>query len=912
MERFFKRPWLILAVIGAITVFFAFQLPRAELDNNNFRFVPEKDEARLTSKRIDDVFGSQIFIMVGLERRYATVLDADFLTKLRDYGKRVEELPAVDSVTSIITTDFIGGSADGITVEPLVAEEFTGTAEEIALVRDRLLAWVLYRRGLVSDDFKSTQVLVSLDLNAENAGSRESVEAYLKVKDLAEAAGFEDTRVYVTGMPVFSAVVNEATAADLRVLIPLVSVVVLLVLFLSFRKIGGIVLPLLTVAISAIWAIGAMALLGVKLSIISTVLPVILVAVGSAYGIHVVSHYYDEIAGRDLDDEAHRRLIYAVLRKIGRPVLLAALTTFAGFGSLCFTTVVPIFEFGVFSSFGVIIAFAVSLTLIPALFIIRGPRAKRAADGSVSAREGTADPLSMAIADAFGAVARKKRSVVAVSLVAAALSVLGVTRLVIDNVMVEYFKSDTAVVQSDEFIRAHFGGSKTLSLVVRGEKPGDVLHPDVLSAMDGLSDYLAKNVRDVGKTMAFTDLVKRINQVFNADESPEGLARQEGAAANAAGEAEGAFGFGEADSGAAESDAGAASFGLGFGFASEEPAAATGTGREPAEADAEPGKRDAEERLTKGEMLAMLSDAVAAGGRDLSAEELVGELARKVNFRGASYYEVPADPARYGKRNAEELRGLVSNYLVLLSGDIDSFADDPLEPTSIRMSLQLRTVGQRDTNRVIDSIREYAADRFPENVSVEIGGVALVEESLNRLVVQSQLTSVASSLVLVFLILAVYYRSAMAGLIGLIPLAITILINFGVMGATGIKLNIGTAMVASIAVGVGIDYTIHYMAAYHHESLAGLSGAALLRRTFETSGKAIIFNAAAVGAGFAVLTLSRFNMLAYLGALIALTMATSAVVSLTVLPVLLEYLRPAFIKRKLPFEKNGIPMEESK
>ena len=913
MDTFFKRPWAIVAVIGAITVFFALQLPRAQLDNNNFRFVPEKDPARLASKRIDEVFGSQIFIMVGLERRFGTILEADFLTKLRDYGKRVEELPIVDQVTSIITTDYIGGSAEGISVEPLVSEDFTGKSEELTIVRDRLLEWDLYRRGLVSDDFKSTQVLVSLDLNAENAGSPESVDAYLKVKEFAEEMDFPGTRIYVTGMPVMSAVVNEATAADLRFLIPLVSLSVLIVLFLSFRRIAGIILPLLTVAISAIWAIGAMSLLGVKLSIISTVLPVILVAVGSAYGIHVVSHYYDEMAGkRGLSDAEHRSLIYTLLRKVGRPVFLAALTTFAGFGSLCFTSVVPIFEFGIFASSGVLVAFVVAVTLIPALFIIRGPD-KRPVDGTkAAAKEGIEDPLSVAIADAFCAVSRKRRSVIGFSLLITSLSVFGVTRLVIDNVMVEYFKSDTEVVQSDAFIRKYFGGSKTLSLVVRGKERGDVLRSEVLTAMDGLSAYLEASVPEVGKTMAFTDLVKRINQVFNADESPDGIkaAIEAGSALSDGGDS---FGFGAVETGAS-AEGGDGAFGFGFDSVPSEPAPARASASDDsasAAAEAAP-EAAADEKLTELRMLKLLSESLAAGKRDMSAEELVKQLARKVNYRGASYYEIPADPVRYGKKNADELRELVSNYLVLLSGDIDSFADDPLEPRSIRMSLQLRTVGQQDTDRAIAAIDEYVAARFPKDVEVEIGGIALVEESLNRLVVQSQLVSVASSLFFVLLILAVYYRSLIAGLIGLLPLATSILINFGVMGAFGIKLNIGTAMVASIAVGVGIDYTIHYMAAFHHEYLAGRRDAELLRRTFLTSGKAIIFNAAAVGAGFAVLTLSQFNMLAYLGALIALTMVTSAVVSLTVLPVLLQVINPAFIKRPLPFEKKTAAMEESK
>jgi predicted RND superfamily exporter protein len=103
-------------------------------------------------------------------------------------------------------------------------------------------------------------------------------------------------------------------------------------------------------------------------------------------------------------------------------------------------------------------------------------------------------------------------------------------------------------------------------------------------------------------------------------------------------------------------------------------------------------------------------------------------------------------------------------------------------------------------------------------------------------------------------------------------------------------------MVASVSVGIGIDYTIHYIEAYKREYSASGGKGDYLRRTFATSGKAIMINAVSVGAGFAVLLLSQFVMLEHLGLLIALTMATSAFVSLTVIPVLLLIFKPKFIQ----------------
>jgi predicted RND superfamily exporter protein len=550
----------------------------------------------------------------------------------------------------------------------------------------------------------------------------------------------------------------------------------------------------------------------------------------------------------------------------------------------------PIYEFGLFATFGILVAFCIALTLIPALLIIRGPSRATPAPGGSDAGEGK-DALSDAIADSFTSIARKPRFVFVVTGIVVVLAAVGLSRLVVDNVLVEYFKGDADVVASDSFIRRSFGGSKTLSVVMTGEKPGDVLAPEALSAMDGLAAYLSTSVPEVGKVTGFPALVKRVNQVFNADESPDGIVPTPKATATpmAAEGAEPSFGFGF--------DAPAAP-------AKPAPAQSAKAAR----------KAAASESIDRLAMIGLLSDAVAESGkRDLDAEELVAALKRAANYKGAAYYEIPADPARYGKEDSAELKALIGNYLVLLTKDIlKDVSDDPLEPKSVKLNVQLKTVGQIDTDRAVAAIDAYAAGHFPKGVKVEVGGSALVEGALSKLVVQSQITSLPISLALVFVTLALFYRSGFAGLVGCIPLCISILINFGIMGAFGIKLNIGTALIASVAIGIGIDYTIHYMAAYHREYLARGEGTDFLKRTFQTSGKAIILNAVSVGAGFAVLMLSRFNLLTDFGALIALTMGTSALVALTVLPVILERFRPAFITRPLPSERKRLDKEESR
>jgi predicted RND superfamily exporter protein len=896
MEKFFAHPLLIVLAIGALTVFFALALLRAELDNNNLRFVPENDEARLNSKYIDDTFGSSVFILVGLERDRGTIFDPAFLALIQSYVNRIEEITIVGDVNSIIDSDYISGEGDLIVVEKLAGENFSGSGEDISKLKQRLLSWDLYRNALYSADFSATQILVPLEIDSEDTGRPEFIEEYMQVRDIAREMFRGEANVYVAGIPVISATISESMRKDLAVLIPLVAMVVLAVLFFSFRRLAAVVLPMLTVAVATIWAMGAMPLFGVKLSVLSTVLPVILVAVGSAYGIHVLTHYLDdrEKSGA-MGAGEHRALVFSLLRRIGRPVFLAFITTFAGFFSFCFTRVLPIREWGIFASFGVFSSFLVAVTLIPSLLILRGPKPMpffrwkkiRQDPASLSRSPPRGRPEKSPeylLAGFFVSVTRKKRFVLSLGALALVLAIWGTTKVKIDNVFVEYFKDTTDIARSERFIREKFGGSKVLNLVMEAESPEILLHPDSLGAMDGLGAFLEKQVAETGKVMGFTDLIKRVNQVFNADQDPRGLRPAAG------GGSAGGDGFGFADSGSGDFGFGDSGFGFGdFDFPPEEGGILNGE----TETAAEP-----EKSYRMDEFLDLFNSALTEG--DQSFGGWMESLKRLVNYQGASYYEIPAHPGRYGKTRPEELQAIVSNYLILLSGAIDSYSNDPLEPTAIKMVIQLRTTGDEDTARAVSSIHRYIERNFPKNVKTLLGGSAMVESSLNSLVVQSQLSSVFISLLVVFAIISLSNRSVLAGLVGVISLSVSILINFGLMGYWGIKLNIGTSMVASLSIGIGIDYTIHFMETYKTEWRLHGGEKNFLQRVFVTTGSAIVINAVSVGAGFAVLLLSEFIILKDLGLLIALTMGTSALVSLTIVPALLTVLKPKFVEWESP------------
>jgi predicted RND superfamily exporter protein len=864
MQKLFKYPALVVGVITVITVFLGLQLPRAELDNNNIRFLPDKNQAKIISEYIDETFGGQVMVLMGLERPYRTVFEKSFLELIREFSQAVENIEYIKSVNSIMSTQYITGDSDSIVVSDLVPENFSGTDEEITELKRRIASWDLFRGSLVSDDLSATQILITLNAVTADFTRPEVTRSIEKIRKIADELFAGKAEVYFTGQPIFNAIINESMIADNILLIPLVLVVVLAILFFSFRRFTFVILPLLTVIIAVVWTVGMAALFGIKLSIITTILPVILTAVGSAYGIHIVTHYMEDTRNKPLSVTEHRELVLSLVKKLIKPVFLAALTTMAGFVSFCFTPIIPMREFGYCASFGVFASFMVAVLFIPAMFMLRGPRILK----EQQKEQTGGGRFSNTIAVIFTGIAEKKILVLVLAALTVIVSLYGLSKVIIDNAVVEFFQHETDISRSDRFIREYFGGSKDINLVVIADTTEELLHPEVLQAIDNLSAYLTGNIPVVGKVVGFSDIIKRINQVFNAGESPEGLRN--------------VISYNASDSFGNTND-----FGFGnFGFNDDVSVIETP-------------QQENNFNITQYSAADILRFLDSAAGKSphLSGSDLVRELKRLTNYEGMAYYEIPANPRRYGKETQEELQRLIANYLVLLAGDDDSgYSNDPLEPTAIRTMIQMRTTGSRDSQEVIDIINEYIAVNFPKNVRVIIGGGITNEMAITNLIFNSQIISIIISVLIVFIIMAFSNKSLIAGVVGAVPLTLAILCNFAVMGFLGIKLTLGTALISSLAVGIGIDYTIHFIEFFKHEYQSGKLD--FLRQTYIGCGKAIIINALSVGAGFGVLAFSQFRIIAELGSLIALNMLITAFVSLTVIPALLMVIKPRFIYSK--------------
>jgi len=184
-------------------------------------------------------------------------------------------------------------------------------------------------------------------------------------------------------------------------------------------------------------------------------------------------------------------------------------------------------------------------------------------------------------------------------------------------------------------------------------------------------------------------------------------------------------------------------------------------------------------------------------------------------------------------------------------------------------------------------MQKFIGENSTETCQIQITGMPFIDVTMDRSLINSQIGSVLIAVLFVILIVGLILRSLISGIYAAIPIVAAIIILFGFMGFTGIPLNIATVLVASITVGIGIDYSIHVISHFKSGIRKGKTITEALTETIEISGKAIIINVFSVSAGFLVLLFSEMVPLQYFGLLILLSMVASGVSALTFLPAIL-------------------------
>jgi predicted RND superfamily exporter protein len=514
-----RFPRVILLAITGISILAVIPLVvwdppglNLRIDPSTEPLLPRGDPAQEVYRQAVRDFGDDEVFVIAMQSE--DVFQTETLARLRRVTDRIAQFPEVRKVQSLsdVVAFRYDAANDWIEVASFL-DEIPTDPGELEAHRQRALADPLYQKVLISEDARTAAINVTFrkmtDQQFIDARMDERIGAVLDSETSAEV------RFHVAGRSHIKVRVYRLMLRDMQILIPMALGVVAAGLWLVFGSLPGVLLPMAVILISALWTFGAMAHLERPLTVLTTLLAPMLAAIGSAYGIHMVSRYQEEVARAP--DGASAAL--DCLRHMRLPVLVAGFTTMIGFGALLITDVPAVFEVGAFSVLGVSSITLLALTVLPAVLAMSPLRP----GGEVRARDLSSRidaGLDRALAAVCGLATRRAATLLVAFAVAVAACAAAIPRIVIDTDYLSFFHESSEVRREFEAVNRLLAGAVPIYISLRGDEPGAFREPEVLRAMERIQRDVDA-MPSVSRTLSLVDTVRVMNRVLSLDDPEE-------------------------------------------------------------------------------------------------------------------------------------------------------------------------------------------------------------------------------------------------------------------------------------------------------------------------------------------------------------------------------------------------------
>jgi predicted RND superfamily exporter protein len=743
-----KARLAIIIIATVITLVLGFFLKDIEINPDITSYLPKDDPVVSRFDKIGAEYGGNLMALVVIQSE--NIFTAEQIAYINQLTNEFEILEGVSYVTSLTNILDIRKGEFGIEIGRLVDRYALPTTEgELTTLRDYVLDSDIYRGRIISRDGTASLIICRLIDGIDEVATARQIKHVVEQTKNHENVSFG-------GAPFMMLDVTNIITKDLMLLIPLVIIVCAVLLFVCFRSFHGVILPLLSVGMSSIWAMGTMALLNIPLTIISNISPVILVSVGSAYSIHVISKFSEYRNGGNPTQRDYSR----ALADVAIPVMLAAFTTIVGFLSFVLGSYLGMIrDFGIFTSIGIFFAFVISVTFVPSVVSMLPTQRGKYSKGKRGDFFLTRKLHHFLIS--------RKGIVLLVGGIIFLVFLAGIPQIERRADIIDYFKPNTFTRRTETILRSEFGGSMPIYVTVSG----DIRDPAVLHEMKRLQSFL-ESQGDIHNIQSVVTLLET------------------------------------------------------------------------------------------------MSDVIGEG------------------------------------KTIPDTKGKVGNLWFLLEGE--EIMDQLVNSDKTEAIIQATMESALDNERIgifVHDLDHYLVESNSSICSFAQTGMPSIYYNLDRSIMRSQITSLIIALVAIFLVLALLLKSFVAALKGMVPICFTLAVIFGFMGFTKMPLDIATVLVGSISIGIGIDYSIHFISRFRLELKKIVSIPTALSTTLKTTGKAIFINALTVSGGFAVLLLANIVPLQRFGTIVTITMVASGFASLVLLPAIFAMTEGAR-KQKKKEEEN--------
>lgn len=826
---------LILILLGLFTAFMGFHAGDVKLNYGLPKMLPDDDPALITQQEFFSRFQSdKTVFVVGLEKNLFE--DVQLFNEWYELGRRVTGLYGVDTVLSL-------GSAFNIVkdtankrfeVVPLISGPLKDQRELDSLKN------VFYNLPFYDNLLYSKKTGASLMAIAMNNSTFNTPERDKYFDDILGAVRqFEEEQqvdVRYSGLAFIRLEMTKLIKSELKMFIILALIVTVIILFLFFRSVKPVLISLMVVALGVVWSLGTMSLLGYEITILTGIIPPLIIVIGIPNCIYLINMFHAEFKKHGNKTKA----LVRVVSRIGKATFMTNATTAFGFFTFVFTQSTILVEFGLVAFINILLLFVASLLVITIMFSYMKPP-----------KDSLTDHLQknwiVFFIDFLIKVVGNYRKAVYVSMVIIAIvCAYGITLIETTGNIVDDLPHDHQITRDLKFFEQNFGGLMPFEVEIDAQKPRQILKTSMLRDIDQAQEYFHR-FPEFSRSISIVDAMKFVRQSFyNGNPERYDLIDSR----------ERAFFKDYIDN-----------------------------------AGADKGLLD--DYLDTTQQYARISVQI----EDVATPEMDSLL--RVLGPGVDSIFNPRRPKidsalNHALNAPEKARDtLLANFfddnpvqkrsfLGLLEQQGDSVTSDNLE----------EYLSTGDFN---EQIKKAVDQTFTE---ISFTGPSVVFLKGTDYLVNNLFVSLAVAIVIVALLMSVVFSSFRIVFVTVITNLIPLLFTSGLMGFLGIPIKPSTILVFSIAFGISVDDAIHFLAKYRQElKWTGNDIGRSVRLALKETGVSMVYTSIILFFGFSVFSVSQFGGTQALGLLVSITLIVAMLSNLVVLPSILMSLERAMVTK---------------
>lgn len=493
---------LLLVLVGLMTIFMGYKAQFVEMSYHNAALLPSDDIASIDYEEFHNTFGQEGNVM------FFGVQDSNFyeLDKFNDWialGNDLKKLDGIDAVVSIAHTYNItkNKKKKRFEFESIFPEKLNSQKEldSIAAIAESL---PFYKGSLVNHDTDTYLMAITVNGKVINSKAREPM--IKKVHERSEEfVAKHKLKMHYSGLPYIRVVVAQMIKKEMNMFILLSLLVTAIILFMFFRSFKVVFFCMLVVGLSVIWAVGSMVLFEYKITLLTAMLPPLLVVIGIPNSVFLINKYHGEYI-------LHRNKIKALQRvvsKIGNATFLTNLTTASGFATFIITSSQILKEFGVVAALNIMVVFFLSLILIPIIFSFINPPDNKATQHLENKFVNTFVKALEKI------VLNNRKAVYIITITLMALGAIGISKIKSTGYMVDDLPHHNVIYQDLKFFERNLDGIMPLEVVVETKKKGGALKLSTLRRIEKLNDSLMQ-YPDISASLSLVEGAKFAHQAY--------------------------------------------------------------------------------------------------------------------------------------------------------------------------------------------------------------------------------------------------------------------------------------------------------------------------------------------------------------------------------------------------------------